>query len=150
INGRGKFNLPVWTAGVDQIKDTSLVTYTLTNRIRARTPAPQDTEPVRWELLRFAVGSTYDLKSQSPGDVLGTLIFQPVPNRLRIRGDLQQTVDGRGVDVATSDVSVRLDPLFPGSVSVGWRYSDTANINFITSGLTAELSRYFVLRSTNN
>lgn len=150
INGRGKFNLPVWTEGVDQIKNTSLATYTLTNRIRARTVTLPDTEPVRWELLRFAVGGTYDLESQSPGDVLGTLIIQPVPTRLRIRSDLQQTVDGRGIDVASTDVSVKTDPLLPGSVSVGWRYSDTAHINFITSGLTAELSRYFVLRNINN
>ena len=69
-----------------------------------------DTEPVRWELLRFAVGGTYDLESQSPGDVLGTLIIQPVPTRLRIRSDLQQTVDGRGIDVASTDVSVTTDP----------------------------------------
>jgi LPS-assembly protein len=150
INGREKFNLPVWTEGVDRIPNTSQIAYSLTNRIRARTAAAPDTEPVRWELLRFAVGSLYDVERERPGSVFGTLIVRPSVDRLRIRGDLQHSTNGQGVEIASSDVSVKLDPLLPASVSVGWRYSDTSDINFVTTGFTAEISRYFVLRNVNN
>jgi len=150
INGREKFNLPVWTEGVDRINNTSQIAYSLTNRIRARTAALPDTEPVRWELLRFVMGSTYDMKSDSPGSVFSTLIVRPTADRLRIRGDLQHSVQGQGVELATADVSVKLDPLLPASVSAGWRYSDVSDVNFITTGFTAELSRFFVLRNVNN
>ena len=150
INGRDKFNLPVWTEGIDRINNTSQIVYTLTNRIRARTAAQPDTEPVRWELLRFQVGSSYDMLNQSPGSVFGTLIVQPSVDRVRLRGDLQHSVMGKGVELASTDISVKLDPLLPATMSVGWRYSDASDINFITTGFTAELSRYFVLRNVNN
>jgi LPS-assembly protein len=150
ISGREKFNLPVWTEGVDRIPNTSAVAYTLTNRIRARTESQPDTEPVRWELLRFAVGSLYDLKNEKQGNVLATLIVRPSLDRLRLRADLSHTVDGHGIEVLTTDASLKLDPLVPASVSVGYRYSDVSDISFITTGFTAELSRFFVLRNVNN
>ena len=150
INGREKFNLPVWTEGVDRIPNTSTVAYTLTNRVRARTETVPDTEPVRWELLRFAVGSLYDMYQDKQGNVFATLIVRPTPDRLRFRADLSQTVNGRGIEVLTTDASLKLDPLLPASVSVGWRYSDVSDIDFFTTGFTAELSRYFVLRNVNN
>lgn len=150
INGREKFNLPVWTEGVDRINNTSLVAYSLTNRIRARTAPLADSEPVRWELLRFVMGSTYDMRNESPGPVFGTLILQPAVDRLRIRADVAHTVNGQGVEIATTDVSLKLEPLLPATVSAGWRYSDVSDINFITTGVSAEISRYFVIRNTNN
>jgi LPS-assembly protein len=150
INGYGKTNLPVWTEGLDRIPNTSQVAFTLTNRIRARTAAQPDTEPVRWELLRFLAGGLYDIRNQEAGSVFGTLIVQPAVDRLRLRGDLQHSVQGKGVELATSDISVKLDPLLPASVSVGWRYSDVSDINFVSTGFTAELSRYFVVRNVNN
>src|SRR6185295_131323 len=119
INGYGKTNLPVWTEGLDQIPNTSLVSFSLTNRIRARTAAQPDTEPVRWELLRFAAGGLYDVRAQEFGSAFGTLIVQPSVNRLRLRGDLLHSVQGKGVELASSDISVKLDPLLPASVSVG-------------------------------
>jgi LPS-assembly protein len=150
INGYGKTNLPVWTEGLDQIPNTSLVSFSLTNRIRARTAAQPDTEPVRWELLRFAAGGLYDVRAQEFGSAFGTLIVQPSVNRLRLRGDLLHSVQGKGVELASSDISVKLDPLLPASVSVGYRYSDVSDINFISTGFTAELSRYFAIRNINN
>ena len=150
IHGKNKFNLPVWTEGVDRIPNTSAIAYTLTNRIRARTAAQPDTEPVRWEMVRFAVGSLYEIDKERPGSVFGTVIVRPSVDRVRVRGDLQHGIHGEGVEIFTSDVSVKLDPVVPASVSVGWRYSDTSDINFISTGFTAELSRFFVLRNVNN
>ena len=150
INGRDKFNLPVWTEGVDRINNTSQIVYSLTNRVRARTAPLADTEAVRWELLRFVMGSSYDVRDQSPGNVFGTLILQPSIDRLRIRGDISHSVQGKGVELASTDVSVKLAPLVPATVSAGYRYSDVSDISFVTTGLTVELSRYFVLRNVNN
>ena len=149
INGREKFNLPVWTEGIDRINNTSQFAFTLTNRVRARTASSPDTEPVRWELFRFAVGSTYDLVNDRPGNLIGTMIVQPAVNRLRLRADLSHNLQGKGIDSLTTDASVRLDPV-PLSASFGWRYSDTAKIDFFTTGLSTEISRYFVLRNVNN
>ena len=112
--------------------------YSLTNRVRARTVAPPDTEAVRWEALRLTVGHIYDLKKNEPGDLFGTLIIQPT-ERIGVRGDISHSVRGQGIELLTADLKVRLDPL-PFSVSVGSRYSDTASINFFTTGLSAACS----------
>jgi LPS-assembly protein len=145
ITGKDQDRLPVWTEGVDRIPDASVVQYSLTNRIRARTIARADGEPQRWELLRLVIGHSYDLRSETAGDITGTLIVQPV-ERLRLRADIAQSVHGQGVQVATSDVVVRVDPV---SFSVGSRYSDPGRFNFITTGLVADITRYVTLRNTN-
>jgi LPS-assembly protein len=148
ITGKNQDRLPIWVEGVDRIPDTAQVAYSLTNRVRARTVAPVDTEAVRWEMFRLTLGHIYDVKHNEPGNVFGTVIVQPT-ERVRFRTDISHTLNGQGFDVATADITARLDPV-PVVVSVGSRYSDTGNINFITSALTAELSRYFVLRNVNN
>jgi LPS-assembly protein len=145
ITGRNQTRLPVWTEGVDRISDTSRITYSLTNRLRARTLAVGEGESRRWEALRVALGHSYDLRSESAGDVTGTVIVEPV-DRIRLRGDVAHSVHGQGVQSATSDVSVRVDPV---SLSMGWRYSDPGRFNFITTGLVADVSRYVTLRNTN-
>jgi len=131
ITGTGQDRLPVFTEGVDRIPDTSVIQYSLTNRIRARTTALAEGEPQRWEALRLVLGHSYDLRSATTGDVTGTLIVQPV-ERLKLRADVAQSIHGQGVQSATSDVIVRVDPV---SLSVGSRYSDPGNFNFLTTGL---------------
>jgi LPS-assembly protein len=145
ITGKGQDRLPVWTEGVDRIPDTSRIEYSLTNRVRARTIALADGEPRRWEALRLALGHSYDLRDSRTGDVTATAIVQPV-ERIRLRGDIAHSIHGQGVQVATSDLIVRADPV---SVSVGSRYSDPGRFNFITTGLVADISRYVTLRNAN-
>src|SRR5262249_62424944 len=100
--GREKTTLPVWTEGVDRIPSTSAIAYTLTNRIRARTAPQPDSEPVRWELMRLALGSIYDLKNEKQGNVFATVIVRPTPDRFRLRADLAHTTDGPGGEVLTT------------------------------------------------
>jgi LPS-assembly protein len=145
ITGKGQDRLPVWTEGVDRIPDTSRIAYSLTNRVRARTVALADGEPRRWEALRVALGHSYDLRDSRTGDITGTVIVQPV-ERISLRGDIAQSIHGDGVQVATSDLIVRTDPV---SVSVGSRYSDPSRFNFITTGLVADISRYLTVRNAN-
>ena len=143
--GRNQDRLPVWTEGVDRIPDGSLIQYSLTNRVQARTVRRADAIPVRWEAFRLAVGHSYDLRADRAGDVTGTLIVQPT-RAIRFRGDVAHGVHGEGVQIATGDVSVRLEPVV---ASVGARYSDPGDINFITTGLVADVSRYVTLRNIN-
>jgi LPS-assembly protein len=148
ITGRNKTRLPIWTEGVDRIPETGVVTYSLTNRIRARTVPLADTEPVRWELLRLVVGNSYDVQNERFGSVTGTLIGQPT-DRLRFRSDISHSLHGQGIEVLTNDLSVRLVAI-PVTLSAGSRYSDPGRISFVTTGLGADLSRYFYLRNTNS
>jgi len=145
ITGTGQDRLPVWTEGVDRIPDTSRIEYSLTNRVRARTIALADGEPRRWEALRVALGHSYDLRNDTAGDITGTVIVQPV-ERIKLRADVAHSVHGQGVQSATSDVIVRVDPV---SFSVGSRYSDPGRFNFITTGLVADISRFVTVRNTN-
>jgi LPS-assembly protein len=146
ITGKNQDKLPIWTEGVDRIPDTTQIQYSITNRLRARTAGGPEGEPVRWEALRVAVGQSYDLRKEQAGDVFGTLIVQPT-DRVRFRGDLVHGVRGEGVQIATGDVQVRVDPV---SLSVGSRYSDPARVNFLTTGLIADLTRHVTVRNTNH
>jgi LPS-assembly protein len=145
ITGKDQDQLPVWTEGVDRIPDSNVITYSLTNRIRARTVSAANAEAVRWEALRFAVGHSYDLRNDRAGDVTGTVIVQPV-ERIRFRGDIAHSVHGQGIQIATSDLGLRVDPV---TLSVGSRYSDPGNFNFLTTGLMLDVTRYVTLRNTN-
>jgi LPS-assembly protein len=145
ITGKDQERLPVWTEGIDRIPDTSRVEYSLTNRIRARTAALADAETVRWEAVRFAIGHSYDLRRERAGDLTGTVIVQPT-DRVRLRADVAHSVHGQGVQSATSDLLIRVDPV---SFTVGSRYSDPGNFNFLTSGVVLDVSQYLTLRNTN-
>jgi LPS-assembly protein len=145
ITGKGQDRLPVWTEGVDRIPDTSRIEYSLTNRLRARTAALATGERRRWEALRVALGHSYDLRNDSAGDVVGTVIVQPV-ERIHLRADAAHGVHGEGWQSATSDLAIRVDPV---SFSVGSRYSDPGRFNFITTGLVADISHFVTLRNTN-
>jgi LPS-assembly protein len=146
ITGSGQTRLPVWTEGVDRIQDTSRLEYSLTNRIRARTVTVADSEPVRWEALRVVLANSYDLEEREVGDVLGTLILQPV-ERLRFRGDVGYSPRGDGLQSATTDLAVRLAPV---QFSIGTRYNDPGNFSFLTTGLSADLTRFLTLRFNND
>jgi LPS-assembly protein len=145
IAGKGQNNLPIWTEGIDRIPDTSRFAYSLTNRVRARTVPLADGERRRWEALRLALGHSYDLERDTAGDVTGTLIVQPV-ERLGLRGDVAHSVHGRGVQIATADLMVNVEPV---SASVGTRYSEVERINFLTTGLVADLTRFVTVRNAN-
>ena len=145
ITGQDQDRLPVWTEGVDRIPDTSRIEYSLTNRLRARTIALGESQPRRWEAVRVALGHSYNMRSQTAGDITGTVIVQPV-ERIRLRGNIAHSVHGQGVQSASSDLVVRVDPV---SLSVGSRYSDPSRFNFITTGLVADVSQYVTLRNTN-
>lgn len=148
ITGANTDRLPNWGSAIDALGPTSLITYSLINRVRARSVAPAGTEPTRWEYLRFTVAQSYDLRESTRpwGDVRAELIVDP--NRiLTFRGDTSVDVYGRDIRLATTDVSLTLPRV---SAGLGTRYSRDERINFVQAHLTAELTRRVAGRLETN
>jgi LPS-assembly protein len=146
ITGKGETRLPQWT-DIDRIGDTNLIAYGVTNRIRARTIGNAITEePVRWEAVRFSLLHSYDVLKGQSGDLLSTIILQP-SERIRLRSDLAYSTRGDGLQQANNDLTVRVEPV---GVTVGSRYSDPGNINFLVTGLSLDVTRYVSIQNTNN
>jgi hypothetical protein len=115
------------------------VTYSLTNRILARTAATPDTEPVRWEAVRLLLGHSIDLRSENHtvGDVVGDLIVQ-APSIFRLRAEGRYAMATRELATATTDFSVSIPRL---SAAVGTRYDAEQRTNFLQGTVRGELTR---------
>lgn len=137
--------LPQWVA--DNTPEASTVAYSIVNRLRARTVAPEGTEPFRWELMRFTVGSSYDLKAQdrSVGPVAAELIVDP--NRyFRFRADTSYSVyNGEGFQTGNTDFALLLPQV---TATVGTRFAKPNN--FLQAGLRADLSRHVTASVSTN
>lgn len=142
----GDDDLPLWQPDIDRLTDESLVTYSLTNRVRGRTVAPAGTEAAQYEMARLTLGQSYDLDRARLAEVLGTLILAPT-EIVSLRADLVHGVRGEGVIFATSDLGVRLPRVFG---SVGLRYSDTQDVSFLQSSLALDLTAFLGARMTTN
>ena len=138
--------LPQWTPGVDDVGDTSLVEYSLTNRIRARTVARADAEAVRWEMLRLTLGHSYDLRADRVGDAFSTVIVQPTPT-IRFRSDASYDPVASNVPSATADLTVSR-PFTSGNIGI--RYSEPSKITFLQGALNATPARWVTVRSSVN
>jgi LPS-assembly protein len=146
IGGEGLDRLPQWTPGVDDVRRTSQVEYSLTNRIRARTAARADADAVRWEMFRLTLGHRYDLRRDQAGDAFGTLIVQPAPSIL-FRSDASYDPIESNVPSATADLSVTRPQ---GTGSIGIRYSEPGKITFLQGAFNVALARWVSVRSTVN
>jgi hypothetical protein len=142
----GDDRLPLWNPDIEPLADGSLLTYSLTNRVRGRTVAPPGTEAVQSEVARLTVGHSYDLDRGRPAALLGTLIVAPT-SLLALRADVVHGVHGEGVIFATTDVAVRVPRLTAG---IGLRYSDTDDVSFLQSGVAADLTAFLGTRLTTN
>jgi hypothetical protein len=146
VTGKGQDRLPQWTVGVDDIQDSSRVEYSLTNRIRARTAAVPDTDPLRWEMFRLTLGHSYDLRHDRVGDLFSTVIVQPKPT-IRFRSDISYDPIENTIPSGTADVSVSF-PLT--SANLGIRYSEPSKITFLQGGFNIAAWSRVTLRSAIN
>jgi lipopolysaccharide assembly outer membrane protein LptD (OstA) len=142
---------PLGELGVDRLPRITRLTYSLTNRVNAKTVSGFGQEPVRWEMIRFALGQSFDVRSPDKGadrlsDVVGDLIVQPT-SHLRFRGDARYDVHGRGFVNVNSDVSATLWDV---TATAGTRFDDRANIEFVSGEILAKLSRYLDVRASTN
>jgi LPS-assembly protein len=75
LDGDDSKDLPQWD-GIDTITPGHTVTYSLTNRLKARSVG-QDDRPGRvWELIRFTLSQTYTIE---PDAIVTTVVGTPVP-----------------------------------------------------------------------
>jgi LPS-assembly protein len=131
---------------LDAITEASRVTYSLTNRLRARSTAPPGTEGYRWELLRFVLSHSYEAMNpdQPLGPVAADLIVNP--NRIfSFRGDTSYSVYGEGIQTGTTDLAVNVAPVI---ASIGTRYSKPDRVNFVQARLEADLASWLVARAS--
>jgi LPS-assembly protein len=148
ITGSGMHHLPLFTERIDRIKEASLVTYSVTNRILARTASGPDTEPVRWEAVRVTVGHSVDLRSENHtvGDIIGDLIVQ-APSVFRFRGEVRYGMATHAVESATTDFAVSVARV---TGSVGTRFDVPQRTNFLQGAVRAELTANVAARVATN
>lgn len=151
---------PQWDS-IDSIAETSTFTYSLTNRLHARTVAPAGTEPVRWELIRLALGHSYDLLApERPlGDVTGDLIV--APNRsVSFRADASYGVYGDGLKSVNTDLAVRAPRLTaslgsrlvrePETADPGGSRQSRVTTSFLQGNVAGDITRNLAGRFTTN
>jgi LPS-assembly protein len=143
VTGTGGDRLPLWSE-VERLGDANRIEYSVTNRLRGRTVAPPGTEPSRLELLRLLLAHSLDLgnPSRRSGEFVADLLVQPTP-RLAFRGNVVHDTHGAGVQLATADVFVHADRV---TASVGTRYSDSQNVNFLQGVAAANITRNVAAR----
>lgn len=146
IGGEDTQRLPNWSEGVDSIRTGSLIEYSLTNRLRARTAAQPGVEPVRWELFRLELGHSYDPYRKQLGDPFATMIVAPI-DRLRWRTDATYNIKSDAFDNVSSDLTAVTSRI---TTSVGSRYSQTGRLTFLQGGLTGDIARFLALRVATN
>jgi LPS-assembly protein len=148
ITGHHMNHLPLFTERIDRIKEASLVTYSVTNRILARTSSGPDGEPIRWEAVRLLLGHSVDLRSENHtvGDVIGDLIVQ-APSIFRFRGEIRYSMAEKDVASTTTDFTVSTSRI---SGSVGTRYDNQQRTNFLQGGARLELTQNLAARAATN
>ncbi len=142
---------PLSELGIDNIGRTSRLTYSVTNRLNAKSVASQGQEAVRWELIRLVLAQTYDLppdksSSERLGDLLGQLIVQP--NRVfSLRGDTSYNFHGRGFESLNTDVAASIRDV---TATLGTRFNDRERVDFVRGQIQAKVSRYLDVRGGTN
>ena len=140
IRGYDQKANPQYEPFIDRIGRVTHVTYSLTNRLNAKTVAPSDTEAVRWEAARLTIVQTYDIDRQISDrqpwrDMVGEFIVDP--NTLfRFRADAQYNMYGLGLRAANTDLTARFRDV---SLTVGSRYNAIAGANWVVGEVSARV-----------
>jgi len=130
--------LPQWM--LDNTPEASNVVFSLVNRLRAKTVAPQGTEASRWELMRFTMAGAYDLKATTRpvSPLVAELIVDPA-RHFYFRADSSYSVySGEGVQSVNTDFGLVLPQV---SATLGTRYAK-GNSNFVQGTLRGDINRY--------
>lgn len=127
--------------GIDAVNKANEVTYSLTNRLNARTTSSGPNEqPVRWELARMTVSQTFNfLPVGTPfKDLVADALLQP-NEHLRFRADARYNVYDLGLRDANADISAVFRDF---SATVGPRFNEQQGFRFLEAGARARLSRF--------
>ena len=127
-------------AGVDNIGRINEVTYSVTNRLNAKTVAAPGAEPTRWELARLVLSQTFNIRkalnqSQPFQDLRGDMIVTPA-ERFQFSGYAAYNLYGLGIREAAADFTGTYRDV---SVTLGSRYNDIINTNYFLGQVSAKL-----------
>jgi hypothetical protein len=149
IRGEGQRGLPQYDPAVDRIGKVSQVTYSVTNRLNAKTVAGPDQQAVRWEAVRLLLSQTVNLLPQAPHPfkaVRADLLVQP-GGPFAFRGDAALDVYGRGFESANAEASVRVRDV---SVAVSTRFAERPEFHYVKGEVQARLTANLVARASTS
>ena len=126
--------------GIDAINKANEVTYSITNRLNARTTSGANEEAVRWELAHMTLSQTYNFLhvSEPFKDLMGEAMVQP-NEHFRVSANARYNVYNLGLRDANGAFSVIFNDF---SASVGPRFNEQQGFRFIQSAATARISRF--------
>jgi LPS-assembly protein len=126
--------------GIDAINKANEVTYSLTNRLNARTTSGPNELPVRWEMARMTVSQTFNFLPVGTQfkDLVAEAIAQP-NEHLRFRADARYNVYDLGLRDANAEITAVFRDF---SANLGPRFDEQQGFRFIQAGGTARLSRF--------
>ena len=149
LDGDDADDLPQWD-GIDSIQPGHTVSYSLINRLKARSVGEEDRPGRVWEVVRFTLSQTYTI-DVDPGekrlsDAVADLILEPLYG-LRFRGTAAFDPYESRVTTATTDFyyeAARWRAAF------GTRHGENGELAYIQASLEAKIgSRWTVRVSTN-
>jgi len=171
LGGDDSTDLPQWD-GIDVITPANTVTYSLTNRLKARAVG-QDDKPGRvWELIRFTLSQTYTIEpnpisttvfgtsttsTATPttattvtpkrlSDVLADLIVEPVFG-VRFRGTASFDPYELNVTTATTDLSYEAANW---RAAFGTRHSTNGKLVFVQGSIQAKFGTHWTARFSSD
>jgi LPS-assembly protein len=157
VVGDGNEGLPQWDA-LDTIKDSHFLTYSLTNRLKARAVGEGDKPGRVWELARLTLSQSYDVNgprridTTSPGfggrlsSVFADLILEPLFG-IRFRATTNiDPYDGH-VITATTDAEYRAQNW---RVFVGTRHGQGGRLQFLQAAAEVRLGSHWYVRASSD
>ncbi len=140
IRGINQKANPQYDRDIDRIGRVNQITYSLINRLNAKTVSGPNAEPVRWEMVRLALGQTFDIaransQNQPFRDLTGDLIIQPT-GIFRFRADAAYNMYGLGLRSANTDLTATYRDV---AVTLGSRFDDIAGANYVMAQVSAKI-----------
>lgn len=145
--GKGGRDLPQFD-GIDTIPPQSAVTYSLTNRLKARQLLPDGKAGAPFELARFLLSQSYDFRADTRplSDITGDLIVQPLFG-LYFRTDATYNVYGEGLKTFNTDLTYTA-ARWRGSI--GTRHGQDARLQFVRGEAAAQIGQRWAVRGSTN
>jgi LPS-assembly protein len=154
LDGDDSDDLPQWD-GIDTVKPGHAVTYSLTNRVKAREAGYEEERRGRvWELVRFTLSQTYTIDpittvndtGKRLSDIVADLILEPVFG-VRFRGTASFDPYEARVTAATTDLLYQA-PRW--RAAFGTRHRDAGELVYIQASLEAKLGTRWTIRVSSD
>ena len=131
-------------AGIDNIGRVNEITYSITNRLNAKSVAVPGAEAIRWEMARVVLSQTFSMarainQNQPFADLRGDVIVSP-NERFRFSGYAAYNMYGLGLREAAADLTGTYRDV---SATVGSRFNDIIGTNYLTAQVAAKLVASF-------